>query len=503
MNKEMLNKAIKNMRRVRGYKTAMGVILCAGAFSTSASANDDSLTYIEVMGKYLFFEEISINGNMACATCHTGRTGGTGGDSETNLGEVAIRGSNPDLVGTLKPPTNKYVQFMDSMGVPEGVIPFDVAGCQGFPAEVPCGGAFWNGRATGHIIDKHEVFYGLDDKYQRMYEKYLGPLADQAHASPFTNPVEQAHETKKDVCEQVKYKTSWGKELYKYTWGTELKCDDYSVDKEFARFAVSLSAWQMSKDNNRFDSKRDIAIRTDRDGKFPLDYLSEKENFGHDLFYGKARCFFCHQSGNDGGVGKSERYTNDQYFNIGMPRNYEIPGAPEADLGLYGALKDESNPDKYLEHKGKHKVPTLRNVDMRPHPYFAKAYMHNGWLKSLEQVVHFYNSSAVPEDLSECGKPGAPATACSLGKKRCDSYIKTVEEAMAANCWPEPEIKENRPPRFVVGDLQLTPYEEEAIVAYLKTLSDKTSVREPEEYRHSSYDERRLEKRYISKTSPW
>ena len=34
----------------------------------------------------------------------------------------------------------------------------------------------------------------------------------------------------------------------------------------------------------------------------------------------------------------------------------------------------------------------MRNVDMRPRPDFVKAYMHNGYFKSLKAVVHFYNT---------------------------------------------------------------------------------------------------------------
>jgi cytochrome c peroxidase len=40
-------------------------------------------------------------------------------------------------------------------------------------------------------------------------------------------------------------------------------------------------------------------------------------------------------------------------------------------------------------------VQTLRNVDMRPCPTFVKAHMHNGYLKSLKEVVHFYNTRDV------------------------------------------------------------------------------------------------------------
>ena len=38
-------------------------------------------------------------------------------------------------------------------------------------------------------------------------------------------------------------------------------------------------------------------------------------------------------------------------------------------------------------------VATARDVGLRPKsPNFVKSYMHNGYLKSLKEVVHFYNT---------------------------------------------------------------------------------------------------------------
>ena len=101
-----------------------------------------------------------------------------------------------------------------------------------------------------------------------------------------------------------------------------------------------------------------------------------------------------------------------------------------------------------LRNLGKHKVPTLRNVDKRPSPDFVKAYGHNGYFKSLKEIVHFYN---VRDVLPRCetehsAKPGT-------------------------NCWPEPEVSKNIN-REELGKLGLTEDEEMAIVAFLKTLSD-------------------------------
>ncbi|PSU44579.1 methylamine utilization protein, partial [Photobacterium frigidiphilum] len=313
---------LKKKKRIQHYSAVFSLMVGVGFLSNAANASDNDLTYLEEMGKRLFFEKISLQRNMSCSTCHTADTGGTNGDSNINLEDVAVTGSDGVMVGNLKPPTNKYAQFLNEVGDPEGLKLFDVA-CPGF-APAPCGGAFWNGRAEGDLIEtvhNIDVFAGLNSKYESMYKKYLGPVADQAHASPFINPLEQAKDGKFKVCTQVRG-TTWGRQLYQYAWGEHLRCSYRQVDEIFARFSVALAAWQMSSDNNRFDSKRDIALKHDEDGLFDLDGFTDQENDGHDLFYGQARCFFCHQSGNDQGVGKFERYTNDFYFNIGVPRNH-------------------------------------------------------------------------------------------------------------------------------------------------------------------------------------
>jgi cytochrome c peroxidase len=96
-------------------------------------------------------------------------------------------------------------------------------------------------------------------------------------------------------------------------------------------------------------------------------------------------------------------------------------------------------------------VPTLRNVDMRPRQDFVKAYMHNGYFKSLKEVVHFYNTRDV---LPRCelGSPGEKIS-----------------------CWPAPEDPTNVNHRQL-GNLGLTGEEEAALVAFLRTLADGYSL---------------------------
>jgi len=86
-----------------------------------------------------------------------------------------------------------------------------------------------------------------------------------------------------------------------------------------------------------------------------------------------------------------------------------------------------------------------------PGPYFQKEFFHNGYIKSLKQLVHFYNTRdlfAFPVTSGHC-PPG------------------TIEKV---NCWPMPEVRNNLD--MTTGNLALTDMQENQIVAFLQTLTD-------------------------------
>jgi cytochrome c peroxidase len=161
-------------------------------------------------------------------------------------------------------------------------------------------------------------------------------------------------------------------------------------------------------------------------------------------------------------------FTDFTSANLGVPRNLALPyycekhpdqfgytanppGSAFTDLGAGAMLRGPNNPyPKWAvlapKFDGKFQVPTLRNVDMRPYPKFVKAYMHNGYLKSLKEVVHFYNTR---DKFPNCpqGSPGEKVT-----------------------CWPVPEVMANED--RTIGNLGLTDEEENEIVAFMQTLTD-------------------------------
>jgi len=187
--------------------------------------------------------------------------------------------------------------------------------------------------------------------------------------------------------------------------------------------------------------------------------LKRLEKRGLELFEGKGKCAECHPA-KRGPKGAPPLFTDFTYDNIGMPKNpknpfYAMPaawnpaGLAFVDTGLGGYLKEAGYQAFVYEPEiGKFKVPTLRNVDQRPSPTFVKAFGHNGYFKSLKEIVHFYNTRDV---LPRCEKMSDPRP--------------------GVNCWPEPEVSSNLN-KEELGNLGLTEDEETAIVTFLKTLSD-------------------------------
>jgi cytochrome c peroxidase len=226
--------------------------------------------------------------------------------------------------------------------------------------------------------------------------------------------------------------------LFEEVWGPGSLDDKKDIAGTYERIARSIAAYERSSEVNPYSSKYDAYLRG-------VGELTDLEHKGLEVFQGKGLCSACHPSW-PGPEGQPPLFTDFSFDNLGLPKNpmnpfYSAPASinPEGeawvDPGLGGFLKKAGYPPEVYEPEwGKQKVPTLRNVDRRPYPEFVKAFGHNGVFKSLEEIVHFYNT-------------------------------RDVEP------WPDPEIPQNVNVDEL-GNLGLTADEEAAIVAFLKTLND-------------------------------
>ncbi|WP_170833098.1 cytochrome-c peroxidase [Microbulbifer marinus] len=455
---------------------------------------------LKVLGKHVFFDTaLSMpKGNQACVSCHEPFAGGTSGFSDVNETTVAVPGATGGI-GNRKPPTNTYASFSP----PFQPTPSTECGS----ATSFCGGNFWDGRSQGHppVTDgtqptataaPHlgaEVFYDIENAAILAFDQYRGPTSDQA-LNPMPNPVEQ-NISREDVCKTVQASTY--SQLYELAWGQEINCSwetaygtESYFDISFKRLMLAVGAYQHSDDINSFTSKRDIALRSElacdgesfpehynssfckkleksgkEPGTFPLLQLTDEENFGHDLFYGLsftpgpgANCFICHSNGGfgDDGTELLQTYSDHGYHNIGTPLNPQIPNGPDTGLNRHTSTLDSAD--------GFFKTPPIRNVAKGAKSNFTKAYTHNGYFKSVETIVHFYNTRDA--------------------KVRCETIPElegvelTAEVALANDCWPAPEFPDTAAP-FIIGNLGLTQEEEAALVAYIKTLEDQHTAKTP------------------------
>jgi cytochrome c peroxidase len=90
---------------------------------------------------------------------------------------------------------------------------------------------------------------------------------------------------------------------------------------------------------------------------------------GMEIFFGKAKCDACHEGLN---------FTSNMYANLGVGTD-----KPEPDAGRIAVTKDPKD-------WGAFKTPTLREVA------HTAPYMHDGSLKTLDDVVEFYNKGGIP-----------------------------------------------------------------------------------------------------------
>jgi len=405
-------------------------ILLIAAFAAAScgrpaeKTSPPNLSPMEELGKKLFFDKnLSTPPGQECAACHGPQVGMTGPLETLNTPGGVYEGAMRGRFGNRKPPAAAYAGDSPVLQHTEDGQFF--------------GGMFWDGRASGFLLGD--------------------PLAEQA-MGPFLNPLEQNMPDKKAMIVRVKASDYAG--LFEKVWGPGSLDPDKDVDRAYEWIARSIAAYERSAEVNPFNSRFDDFWRKSRSANLNIETISEanmssfsamglndNELRGLVLFNTKGLCAKCHVLASV--AGKPPVFTDYSYDNLGIPRNPENPfykmppefnpdGERWIDPGLGGFL-DESDPfrDHAARNIGKHKTPTLRNVDLRPRPGFLKAYMHNGYFKSLEDIVHFYNTRDIPEAK-----------------------------------WPAPEIADNLN-TTEIGNLGLTSGEEAAIVAFMKTLSDR------------------------------
>ena len=442
---------------------------------------------IEILGKLMNFDKhISTFQNEACGFCHMPYAGFSGPIPSVNLTMIAYPGSFHFRAGKRTAQRYTYAPYFPALqfNSTQGLF---------------FGGNFWDSRATGYVLrnpDSEQAQHPPVDSQElalpdtaciafRLSTAAYRPLFEQVFGAGSLDI--KFPQNTEEICGTPGGAAVFGSN----TTPIELRPEDRTrANSVFNHWGEALDAYEHALSVSPFTSKFDAFLHG-------AATLTPDEMAGFNLFNGKGNCNSCHVDGrgttlNSGQTDTSKTALVNPLFtcfgsaNEGLPLNprdaFYYQTSPDSfgltpnpfgfayrDLGLGTFLRSgfgsAPNPNQDWTPlapsvDGQQQVMTARDVAMAPPqcptteapgPYFQKEFFHNGYIKSLKQLVHFYNTR---------DKFAFPVTSghCPAG---------TTEKV---DCWPMPEVKNNID--MTTGNLGLTDQEEDQIVAFLQTLTD-------------------------------
>jgi len=255
-------------------------------------------------------------------------------------------------------------------------------------------------------------------------------LSEQAGGPPL-NPIEMGMPDKASVVARLREDDDYVAG-FKAFFGDDVWSD---ADQAYGAMTKAIAAFEEGDQFAPFDSKYDRFLR----GEYKM---TPEEELGRVLFFSQqfTNCNTCHML-KTSPTAEGETFTNYEFHNIGVPRNVATRDAVRKDVGFTdNGLFDNAAIDDPA-YRGKYKTPSLRNVAV------TGPYMHNGVFADLETVVRFYNKynskAEVNQTNPETGKP-----------------------------WGEPEVAETISLKELEQGDALDEKRIDAIVAFLKTLTD-------------------------------
>jgi cytochrome c peroxidase len=320
------------------------------------------------LGQQLFFDtRLSVNGKVACASCHLPQLGFQDGKPLGQGVGTTARRTMP-IAGTAYSPWlfwdgRKDSQWAQALGPLES------------PAE--------------HGGSRTQYAHLIDQSYRAEYESLFGSLpnlADTARFPAAAGPVADP--------------------ATRTAWERMAPADRDAISQVYANIGKAIAAYErkIMPGPSRFDQYVDALTKGDTAGMQAA--LKPDEVAGLRLFVGKGQCINCHNG---------PLFTNNDFHNTGVPAAPALPEDTGRAKGVQQVLEDEFNclstysdaapedcgelrfakaDDHALERQ--FKPPSLRDVAERA------PYMHAGQFATLRQVLGHYNRApAAPAGHSE------------------------------------------------------------------------------------------------------
>src|SRR3984893_9767673 len=385
---------------------------------------------VRILGGLLNFDEnMSPFQNVACASCHMPYAGFSGPIPSVNLTMIAYSGSFRYRAGKRVAQRYTYSPRFPVLHLNQAKNPAR--------GGTFTGGNFWDGRSTGYLLQSPDAEQAQHPPVDTQEHQFADTacIAFRLTSAPY-----------RQLFEEV-----WGADFdIRFPANTAEICAIPGGARRFGTSAtpIALSAVDRTKANNIYDhwgqsisfleSSNDVSPFTSKIDRAAQSLYTPTadEVAGRVLFQGKGNCNSCHLDGfatNATGGTQADTeplFTCFGYVYLGLPLNprdafyyqttpdfFGFTGNPLGfgyrDLGLGTFLRSGfgswDNPNSTWTQfapitDGQMQTMTARNVGLvppqcptteAPGPYFQKEFFHNGYIKSLKQLVHFYNTRVV------------------------------------------------------------------------------------------------------------
>jgi len=236
------------------------------------------------------------------------------------------------------------------------------------------------GRSAPTIINSgYHYFQFWDGRAKHVEGQALGPIQ---------NPIEMDL-TLKELEEKLNKIEGYRKQ-FQEVFGAEVTSEN--VAKAIAAFERTILSGNAPYDQFKAGKK---------------DALSEAAQRGMKVFFNKASCSACHSGPN---------FTDGAFHNIGI--GMDEKDESRIDLGRYTESKLEGD-------KGSFKTPTLREI-ARTAPY-----MHDGRLKTLRDVVDYYDKGGTPNPYLD-----EEIFALNLTEQQKNDLVTFLKEGLSSPDYP-------------------------------------------------------------------
>jgi cytochrome c peroxidase len=324
-----------------------------------------------LLGKILFWDEqLSSDDTVACGTCHRPAAGGS--DPRTGVFPGTLPGTIDDVAGS------PGIRRLDHEGNPLEDPVFGSSPQVTRRTAPAVFGAlwadevFWDGRAGGRLDDP-ETGETIIAAGAALENQVLATLLNDAEMAKegrtwaeleakllHVRPLALADQWPDDVSDAIAHHSTYA-ELFRAAFG--------DADITAVRIAMAIASYQRTLVPDQTPWDRFRAGQEDALG--PL------ERFGWQSFQAE-RCQNCHEP---------PLFTSNDFINIGLRRSEHDAGRAE----VTGLAVDA----------GDMKIPTLRNVGLRPR------FMHTGEFRILGEAINFYRDGASLPEVDEIPNGGA------------------------------------------------------------------------------------------------